>query len=95
MVGCEYLHLWILTRTVLRYPVVALCHGDPVALVLQNQPFYMLQQFIDGVDVGSWIWAWVVAELVSRVSFPALPWLAFPLSCPWDWLTCTSAVLPM
>ena len=33
---------WILTRTPLLYSVVALCHGDPRALELQ--------QFIDDVD---------------------------------------------
>ena len=32
--------------------VVALCHGDPAALVLQDQRLQMLQQFIDGVYVG-------------------------------------------
>jgi hypothetical protein len=47
----------------------ASCHGDPVALVLQKQPFHTLQQIIDGGDIGwaklePWIWASVVAELV-------------------------------
>lgn len=37
----------------LRYPVVALCHGDPVALVLQGGLLHLLQQLhIDGVNVG-------------------------------------------
>lgn len=31
---------------------VALCHGYPEALDLQDWPFYMLQQFIDGVDMS-------------------------------------------
>ena len=31
--------------------VGAPCHGDPAALDMQDQPFYVLQQFIDGVDV--------------------------------------------
>ena len=42
----------ILTRTPLGYPVVALCHGDLVALDLQDQLLHTLQQFIDGIDVG-------------------------------------------
>ena len=32
--------------------MVALCHGDPAALDLQDWPLSELQQFIDGVDVG-------------------------------------------
>lgn len=28
------------------------CHGDPAALDLQNQPFQPPQQFIDEVDIG-------------------------------------------
>lgn len=31
---------------------VTLCHGDPVALDLQDQPLYTLQWMIDGVAVG-------------------------------------------
>jgi hypothetical protein len=55
--------------------IVALCHGDLVASVLQDQLFYMFQQFTDGVDVGvsnskAWILAWVVAELVNLTAFP-------------------------
>ena len=49
---CQYCQYWIVTGTPLRYPVVALCHGDPVALDLQGWLLRMLQQFIDGVDVG-------------------------------------------
>jgi hypothetical protein len=30
---------WIFMGTPLGYPVVILCHGDPKALVLLNQPF--------------------------------------------------------
>ena len=37
--------------TPLRYPVVALCHRDPAALVLHNWPFQMLQPITE-VDVG-------------------------------------------
>lgn len=28
------------------------CHGDPAALDLQDWPLHVLQQFIDGLDVG-------------------------------------------
>ena len=42
---------WILTRFPLRYPVVALCHGDSAVLDLQVQSFQSLQQITDGVDV--------------------------------------------
>jgi hypothetical protein len=42
----------VLTGTLLRYSVVALCHGDPAALDLQSWLLNMLQQFIDGVDVS-------------------------------------------
>ena len=40
------------THLLSRYSVVVLCHGDPAALSLQDQLFCLLQQFIDGVDVG-------------------------------------------
>lgn len=32
--------------------VVALCHGDAIALDLKNQHLHVHQQFIHGVDVG-------------------------------------------
>jgi hypothetical protein len=32
--------------------VVVLCHGDPVALDLQDQDLHVHKQFIHGVDVG-------------------------------------------
>ena len=53
-------------RTSLGYPIVVLCHGDPVAL---NLDLHMLQQFIDEVGVGvgnlfSCFWNWVVAGSV-------------------------------
>ena len=56
--------------TGLRYPVVALCHGDLAMFNLQDWPLHVLQQFIHGVDVTvgqskPWIWTWVVAELLS------------------------------
>ena len=65
----------MLKGTPLRYPVVALCHGGPAALDLQDQPLHVLQQFIDEVRFWSgltqyWIRVCVVAELVS---LPALP----------------------
>jgi len=34
------------------YPAVALCHGDPAALDLQDWPLHMLQHLTDGVDFG-------------------------------------------
>ena len=49
----SHFQYWILTReTHLGYFVVVLCHGDPAALVLQDWPHQMLQQFIDGLDDG-------------------------------------------
>jgi hypothetical protein len=42
----------ILTGTHLKCTVVALCHGDLTALVLEDCPFHILQWFIDGVHVG-------------------------------------------
>ena len=46
------LQYWILTGTPLRHRVVALGHGAPAALDLQDWTVHTLQQFIDGVDVG-------------------------------------------
>lgn len=43
---------WILPMASLRYLLVALCHGDPAALDLQDPPLHLPQQLIDGVDVG-------------------------------------------
>ena len=42
---------WIPVATPLGYPVVALCHEDPAALDLQNQPFQVLRHVIDVVGV--------------------------------------------
>jgi len=42
---------WILTRTLLRYSI-ALCHGDPAVLNLQDWPLLSFLRFIDGTDVG-------------------------------------------
>ena len=61
---------WILPRMHLRYPVVALCHGDPAALEEQHWSIHLLQQFIAGVDDGvgqvkALYLGLVVAELVS------------------------------
>ena len=42
----------VLTGTPLGYPVVALCHGYPEALDLQDWPFLTLQEFIDEIDFG-------------------------------------------
>lgn len=43
---------WALTRTLPRYPVVAVCHGDPDTLGLWVRSLHMPQQITDGVDVG-------------------------------------------
>lgn len=68
---------WTLIGTPLKYPVVVLCYGDPSSLVLQDQSCHMLQQFINTVDVGwanlyLWLWAWVIAGLVSLSTLPNL-----------------------
>jgi hypothetical protein len=65
---------WILTGTPLGCLVIALCHGDPAALDLQDWLLYTLRQVVDEVDVGwdssePWIRAWEVADFVSS---PAL-----------------------
>ena len=65
-----YHQYWILPRMHLRYPVVALCHGDPAALEEQHWSIHLLQQFIAGVDDGvgqvkALYLGLVVAELVS------------------------------
>ena len=41
-----------LTETPLRHHAVVLCHGDPTALALQDQPLHVPQGFTDGVDIG-------------------------------------------
>ena len=41
--------------------MVNLCHGDPAALDLQGWSLPVLQQFIDGVDVG--VGQYVVLDL--------------------------------
>jgi hypothetical protein len=76
------------THLLSRYSVVVLCHGDPAALSLQDQLFCLLQQFIDGVDVGvdqlkaldlgkggSWLVQLIISSLVlvrGGASSPAL-----------------------
>ena len=42
---------WTLTETP-GHPTVALSHGDPAAMLLQDQCLHALQQVIGGVDVG-------------------------------------------
>lgn len=42
----------ILTRTLFRQPVVALCLVDPPALDVQDLSLPMFQKFIDGLYVG-------------------------------------------
>ena len=43
---------WIAISASLRYHVVALCYGDADALGLQDWPPHVLQQFVDGMNVG-------------------------------------------
>lgn len=43
---------WVLTRSPFRFPVVALCHGDPEVQNLQDLPLHTFQQFTDGADIG-------------------------------------------
>lgn len=43
---------WTLTEIPLRYPVVALSHGDFAAMILQDHSFNVPQQVIDKLDVG-------------------------------------------
>jgi hypothetical protein len=62
---------WILTRTPLRDPVVALCDEDPfVALDLQDRPFQVL---ISGLAFVSWVFfsGFLLPCLILR----RLPWL--------------------
>jgi hypothetical protein len=59
----------------LRHRTVALSHGDPTAVVLQDLPLNALQQLIGGqmlewASSNFWIWVLVVVELAS---LPALP----------------------
>lgn len=53
---------WIPTGTLLAHTFVSQHHGDPAALGLWGWLFYMLQQLIDGTDIGlnsnPRIWAW-------------------------------------
>jgi hypothetical protein len=39
--------------TFLGNPVVALCHADLAALVLEDWPLHVIQQFIERIDVGA------------------------------------------
>jgi hypothetical protein len=47
-------HWSLTTRTPLGYPVIvlALCHRDPAALVLQDQPLHKFHHFQDWIDIG-------------------------------------------
>ena len=47
----HYQH-WNLTETPFRYPVVALCHGDPAVLDQPNWPFHEAQPLADDKDFG-------------------------------------------
>lgn len=44
---------WALTRTLPRYPILALCHGDPATLGVWVRSLHMPQQITDGVDAGA------------------------------------------
>ena len=64
--------LWILDyhQTPPNYPVIALCHEDPIALNQQDWPFYASQSFVDDTffwskDTEPWIFPWVISELIS------------------------------
>ena len=87
---------WIFMGTLLRYPVVALCHRDLPALDLQNKPFHTLQQF---TGVGGRCWGKPTQRLRSGLSrswvrqpptllhphhqanLPAQSQLAHPIQC--------------
>ena len=67
-----------LTGTPLGYVVVALCHGDPAALGLQDQPLHVLQQIRGGVGVGGQLLTLVLGLDSCRVGQSA----SFLLSLP-------------
>lgn len=46
-----YHQYWIITGTALICTIMCLYHEDPSTLRLQDQPFNILQEFIDEVDV--------------------------------------------
>lgn len=68
--------------TPLGYPLVALCHGDPVVLDLWNLPLHVLQQFVKRPHpLGG-----PVSEPKRYMSLPA------PLvSCFGSWFICNSS----
>ena len=66
--------------TSLRYPAVALCHGDPVVWDLQDLPLHALPQFIHGIDIG------IGPGSVREVSELASQ-LDLLLKCSQSWLT--------
>ena len=66
---------WTLIGTPLGYPVVALCHGGPAALGLQDLSLHMLQQITDGLDVG-------VGQLIALILGLGGFWVSQPASCP-------------
>lgn len=73
----------VLHQAPLRYPVVALCHGDPAALNLQGQPFDKVQQFRGGVDVG-------VGQL-KALDLESSSWMAGLSPCQLSWAHTTRA----
>ena len=64
------------------YPVVALCHGDPAALDLQDMTlhFHVPQQIIHGVDVEVGQLITLGYGLVMGLVLPRLGWS--PCPCP-------------
>lgn len=59
----------------LGFPVVVLCHGDPVVLDLSVHPLHILQQLIDCVDIG-------VGQLVALVLGLGSSWVGQLTSFP-------------
>lgn len=79
-----------LTKTSLRYPTVALSHGDP-KVVLPVLSFAPAGHRWDGALMTNskhWIWAWVVAELVGQASARSTP-QARDRACSPKWGTCS------
>lgn len=93
LLHCQY---WILTTSPIRYPVVALGYGDPVASVLQNWP----PPRAPAVHRWGKCWGGPIQhpgsgpgwqQSCSPAAPPTPPGPALLLSCPWGWLSCTHA----
>lgn len=98
LVSGTHHHPWILTGTPLGYPVAATSLRDFAGIVPQVQSLHELQQVLAGVDVRvcqpkAWLWASMVAKLVSPGSWGHPPqskgWSQLPymyalgVSSPW------------